>query len=139
MKKRLTVILLATLMLTAVLGATAYAASAQDIVNAANASISQEIAQATAQADQATAVYNTSIAAVNACSGPDAAMLLDLCRTMYDARLDQISASLISRTDQISKQAIASCAALGVKVMCQYTPVTLGDRVVLVDPLVIIG
>lgn len=137
MKKRLPVVLVATLILAAVLGATAYAASAQDIVNSANASIAQEINQAIAQADQATATYQLNVAAVNSVGGN--AQLLALCRSIYDARLDQIGSSLVSKTDNIAKKAISDCAKLGVTVVCQYTPVTLGDHVVYVDPLVVIG
>lgn len=137
MKKRLPVVLVATLILAAILGATAYAASARDIVNSTNASIAQEIRQATAQADLATVVYQANVATVNCVGGN--VQLLALCRSIYDGRLDQISASLISKTDRIAKKAIDDCAALGVTVLCEYTPVTLGDRVVYVDPLVIAG
>lgn len=133
MKKRLPVVLVATLILAAMLGATAHAASAQDIVNSANASIAQEISQATAQANQATFIYQTSV------SIGGNAQLLALYRAIYDARLDQIGSSLVSKTDRIAKKAIADCAALGVIVVCEYTPVTLGDQVVYVDPLVVVG
>lgn len=133
MKKKLTIMLIATLVFAAVFGATAYAASARDIVSGANASIAQEIDKAVAQACQATAAYNNSIAWAKACGGSQAA------RQTYDNRLDQISATLIYKTNQISHQAITDCAGLGVTVHCEYIPVTLGDRVVWVDPLVIIG
>lgn len=137
MKKRLPVVLVAALVLAAVLGATAYAASAHDIVSAANASIAQEISQAVAQANQATLVYKTTVAAVNSVGGDP--RLLALCRSIYDARLDQIGSALVSKTDRIADKAISACAALGVTVICEYTPVTLGDRIVYVDPLVVIG
>jgi hypothetical protein len=138
MKKRLTVVLLATLVLAALIGATANAASAQAIVNDANASISQEIDKALDQADRATAVYEASVAALKY-AGKSGAVLLKLADSVYDAALDKIGDQLVAKTDKIAQKAIAQCAKLGVTVECRYTPVTLGDHVVYVDPLVIIG
>ncbi len=139
MKKKLPVALVAIVVITAVMSATAFASSAQSIVDTANAQIQQEITRAIAQANQATAVYDASVQALQGCGGPQAASLLALCNTLYDARLDQIASSLVMKTDMIAGKAIADAAALGVTVVCRYEPVTLGDRVVLVDPLVVVS
>lgn len=56
-------------------------------------------------------------------------------RASSEAEVDAIVAIMLVRTRAVSGAAQIAAAACGVKTVCEYVPVTIGDRTVLVDPL----
>lgn len=56
-------------------------------------------------------------------------------RARCDAELEGIIISMQIRTSVVSRTARAAAAMCGVKAVCEYVDVTIGNRVVQVDPL----
>ena len=56
-------------------------------------------------------------------------------RASSEAEVDAIVASMLVRTKAVSSAAQIAAAVCGVKTVCEYVPVTIGGRTVLVDPL----
>lgn len=61
----------------------------------------------------------------------------DAITKLKDTRIDQIINDLVRSTDRIAANTIETAARSGVTVICSYVEVVVGDRVVLVDPLIV--
>jgi transposase len=64
---------------------------------------------------------------------------LKALKKAYKENLDEIIDELLEITNEISAETIEYAAENGVEVKCEWVKVTIGDRKVNVDPLIVIG
>ncbi|QGU94820.1 hypothetical protein GOM49_06650 [Clostridium bovifaecis] len=107
------------------------------MVNDANSTIQNKIDEAVRQADMLTLAYNKALAAIEGTGNyQDKSSAINQA---YNYGLDAIEDKLIKETNEISDKVIEEAGEKGVIVQCELVPVQLGDRVVMVDPLIIIN
>jgi len=53
----------------------------------------------------------------------------------YEEDLDEIINKLLIKTEAIANDAIEDAAEYGALLICDYVEITIGDRIVLIDPL----
>lgn len=66
-------------------------------------------------------------------------LLISLNQQKLDKKIDSIIKNLIKDTDGLSENMIKKAKAAGVKVICEYVEVDIGNRKVLIDPLRVVG
>lgn len=107
------------------------------MVSNANSTIQNKIDEAVRQADKLTLAYNEALTAIEGTKNyQDKFAALNQA---YNYGLDAIEAKLIKETNEIADKVIEEAGEKGVIVQCELVPVQLGDRVVMVDPLIIIN
>ena len=151
MKKIFTVLFTALLFLG--LSTNVFAASDEDytkglqLIEQANLSIDEKIAQGVAEADELQENYLFELGKVEAwlestTDGKQVAKLneeKDKLTTKYNEKLDAIIKSVYEETLQLSMEAITKAAEYGVIAECSWVPVEFADRTVMIDPLRIVG
>lgn len=91
------------------------------------------------QFDARTAIKRHGLEIVNEANARIEEIIAQSCdlaeRARCDAELECIIISMQVRTRAVSRTARAAAALCGVKAVCEYVDVTIGSRVVQVDPL----
>lgn len=107
------------------------------IVDRANEDIQAKIDEAVAKADDLTSSYNMGLALIK--DTPKYNKIAKELKAVYDKQLDEVAETLVKETNEIADKAIREAEEKGYTVQCQLVPVQLGDRVVMIDPLIVIN
>lgn len=107
------------------------------IVDKANEDIQAKIDEAVAKADDLTASYNMGLALIK--DTPKYNKIAKELKAVYDKQLDEVAETLVKETNEIADKVIREAKEKGYTVQCQLIPVQLGDRVVMIDPLIVIN
>lgn len=107
------------------------------IVNKANKNIQFKIDKAVAKADDLTAAYNRKLVLTK--DTPNYNKIARELKAVYNKQLDEVAKTLVKETDEIADKTIREAKKKGYTVQCQLVPVQLGDRVVMIDPLIVIN
>ena len=134
MKKLLGVMVSVILLILAV-NSSAFGAVNADKVNIqvanANSQIQNLIDAAVKSGDYLLSEYNQNIA-----QNPNDVIELT---NNFNHEIDKLVNNLLDNTNAISSRTIAALAKQGVTVVCDWVPVTIGGRNILVDPMRVIG
>lgn len=151
MKKIFTILLTVSLFLG--LSTSVFASSDEDytkgiqLIELANLSIDEMIAQGVAEADELQGNYLIELGKVEAMleSATDDKQVAKLneekgkLNTKYNEKLDAIIERVYEETLQLSNETLAKAAEYGVMAECSWVLVKFADRSVLIDPLRIVG
>lgn len=151
MKKIFTILLTALLFLG--LSTSVFAASDEDyttglqLIEQANLSIDEKIAQGVAEADELQENYLIELGKVEAMleSTSDDKQVAKLneekskLTTKYNEKLDAIIESVYEETLQLSNETLKAAAEYGVIAECIWVLVEFADRSVWIDPLRVVG
>jgi hypothetical protein len=151
MKKIFTILLTVSLFLG--LSTSVFASSDEDytkgiqLIEQANLSIDEMIAQGVAEADELQGNYLIELGKVEAKleSTTDEKQVAKLnekkgkLTTKYNEKLDAIIERVYEETLQLSNETLAKAAEYGVIAVCCWVPVEFADRTVMIDPLRIVG
>ena len=151
MKKIFTILLTASLFLG--LSTSVFAASDEDytkglqLIEQANLSIDEKIAQGVAEADELQENYLIELGKVEAKleSTTDHKQVTKLkeesykLTKKYNEKLDAIIEVVYEETLQLSKETIKEAAEYGVIAECSWVPVEFADRTVMIDPIKVVG
>lgn len=102
------------------------------LIDAANNEIYALIDAAKAEADVLKGNYLATVAGLE--EGSDAYVSATV---NYNAELDKLIGKLDEETVKLSNKTVEEAAKLGVQAECEWIPVEIGDRVVLIDPIIV--
>lgn len=112
----------------------------ESLVNSTNFAIEQEIIKAQTQANDLTGKYITTIDQLENCKANiNNDQFLEKIELKYDSNLDKIVNRLIQKTNYIANDTVSIAAENGYTVICELVEVEVGNRVVLIDPLRVVG
>jgi hypothetical protein len=146
MKKGLFMTLLLVLVLS--LGSVAFGdtvspetmAIVQEDVDQTNIDIDQKIDEAVARSIVIVDTYNAAVALAElTLEGQALDARLD---ALYDAKereINNLIDTLVDETNAIAAACFQRCADLGVTVICELVPVEIDGRIVMIDPLKVVG
>lgn len=95
----------------------------EGIIAKANERIEKKIANAVARSEKIVAKYEKG----------------KLTESEKDAKIDALVTGLIDKTNQISLKARTRCEKLGYETVCEWVEVEIDSKIILVDPLYIVG
>lgn len=146
MKKILSLILTLTLSLT-LFTSVAYADNLEGnnknydkivkMVNKTNKSIENKIEEAVAKADKLTAQYEERLEELKKSKNYE--KKAEVLTNVYDMKIEKISQKLIRETDRIAHKTFEKAEEKGFKVKCNLIPVKLGNKIVMVDPIIVVN
>ncbi|MDX1805619.1 MAG: hypothetical protein R3267_01175 [Paenisporosarcina sp.] len=151
MKKIFTILLTALLFLG--LSTSVFASSDEDytkgiqLIELANLEIEEMIEKAVAEADELQGNYDAELNEVNAklkitTDGKQQSELnkeIDKLTKVYNKELDKIIHSIYKETFKLSKKTIKEAAKYGIIAECSWVEVTFADRIVMIDPIKVVG
>ncbi len=106
---------------------------AQSVADRANSTVETLIASAEKTAEVLTENYKKLAETFK-----DSEYLLSLLEENYNRTIYILGTGLAETAFKISSAAIDKIATMGYKAVCYYVPITLGNRVFLIDPIIII-
>lgn len=63
---------------------------------------------------------------------------IDLNHNNAVKKINNIIEKLVRDTDRIAEKMIKEAAKVGIEVICEYVPYTIGGQTVLIDPLIVV-
>mgnify|MGYP000877815027 FL=1 len=106
---------------------------AQSVADRANSTVETLIASAEKTAEVLTENYKKLAETFK-----DSEYLLSLLEENYNRTIYILGTGLAETAFKISSAAIDKIATMGYKAVCYYIPITLGNQVFLIDPIIII-
>ena len=117
------------------------------LIEQANLEIKEMIEKAVAEADELQGNYDAELNEVNAklkitTDGKQQSELnkeIDKLTKVYNKDLDKIIHSIYKETFKLSKKTIKEAAKYGIIAECSWVEVTFADRIVMIDPIKVVG
>ena len=135
MKRILSGILIVLMMITLLAPLSLASGTQYDIivkeVEATNAKIESMIQQAKAEADREINNFNKT-------NHPNA-FVEAVNRLILELKIEIIARRLVTETDRLAADMIKKAANAGVTVICEYEAVQIGNKIVMIDPLIVVG